>query len=230
MIALNFAFAHVAQILSDFAEERSSRIPIGFIRYDTNYVFDLILLACEMLSKSSQLQSVQFKRNLARFIQLVEKSGSLVIHPLHKACKQPVVPIHLIELLIAVGADPNVVDSRKDTQLHLLAQKNWNSVHKAVELLISSGACLDRLNKYDCSALKLFQLNEECISRQDETNVSQKLLQLKEEYINWQKKKRLIVLPLTHHCAKAILKYQIPFERKLPSCLYDKVVDAMVGR
>ena len=204
MFILKFAFAHVTRTLQAEKEEDLRD------RTKVTYIFDLILLACELLPKSSKLQSLDFKRDLAQYIQF-EKNIGLLQHPLlHVACNQDVIPIHLIELLLALGADPNGTDNYGKTPLHLITmKKSWQYMQrniKAIEILINNGAHIDYA--HCCTRLtpqRIFQDHERKFLRSTGVENRVPLHPL----FN-------IVLPLTCQSALAIRIHRIFFKGQLP--------------
>lgn len=76
-----------------------------------NMIFDLLkFITCDILLEFDQRQRLKIKENLTRFIELVGKNGLVEHIFLHAACKCTILPVDLMELLLAAGADPNAED------------------------------------------------------------------------------------------------------------------------
>ena len=217
MLTLNFAIAHVAHTITEFAKERTNQ-PLNSQNFDdgkTYFIFDLISLVCDMLPTFNQKQILQFKETLAQFIQLLEKSGLSQRPLLHIACNKQNVPNDLIELLLAAGADPNSLDNEGNTPLYLLANKNWEYVLKnikAAEILIKYGARLDKKNNVTSKTV------------QQRFQERQKIY-WKENQIQSGSFHPLFnsVFSLESYSAKVIQHHQILYDSLLPSSLHDIV-------
>ena len=164
-----------------------------------------------MLPHLNQREEQEFKKWLFNYIKKVEGPSFVGFSLLHHACTiNPVIPIDRIQLLLSAGANPNCINVRGLTPLHLLAcNVKADNISAALKLFLDSDAHLDKTDLGGVTPLFIFKykLSEYKCQDVEGPNVF--------SLINFMR-------PLSCYSAQVICEEKIPFEREgLPSPVLD---------
>jgi hypothetical protein len=183
-------------------------------------MFHFVSWLFELFPELNNQEKQQLKDHLSRYIKLkvqVDTKSNL----LHLAIENFIVcddfarKMKIIEYFLRVGEDPNAANINGKTPLHLLAEQwiNWKGFRdykkisgfyfSVLQMLVDAGGHLDQPSSDGQTVL--------CILKKQLAQMPGYHPEL-ESAID-------TILPLSCYCAQAILKYNIPFENRLPSSL-----------
>ena len=134
-------------------------------------IMHLLKLLCDIQHRMTEEETFRFKKTAYRLVKL-NLRGETSYTVLHFACskatshvgRHPVCQYPasgVVELLLDVGADPNVDDDAGNTPLHIAAMER-PCFGNIIDTLLQAGAHVDTVNHENKNALQLFPPSTVC--------------------------------------------------------------------
>ena len=196
-------FANVVKTLN-LASSFASKMRMHPQLYDWAVrVVSLIICNVKHMYPLNLREQVEWKKWITDYVKNVEELPAVGRSILHQFCSfENPIPIHLIQLFLSAGANPNCIDVDGSAPLHLLAQSvSADNISVALKLLLDAGANLDKVNARGVTPHQLFMQNLSQYKSQDVEGPNVFSL------IN-------LVRSLSCYSAQVICKERIPFERE----------------